>query len=178
MASLAYGTLMVTNARFGQEMVKFSVHPRHIRVALIGGDDIDYDSSDDGIAGIPIPHLSASSCVWESNDTLRCFDTLTEHMKTSLRATRKVFLEQHGSNSSSSKSSINSRRHYINRRWLLMGDSTMHRLYTLAQLQSILMKRSVATMQQQQRPTTQQRDGPLLHCTNIYSQHVVIEWND
>jgi hypothetical protein len=83
------------------------------------------------------PHLLASSsCIWTAEESMHflCLGPLTDHLKASLTVTRAEFLAQHGNVSSSSRSLRRDR--YINRRWLLLGDSTTARLFSMTELES------------------------------------------
>jgi hypothetical protein len=152
MASLAYcWTLMVTNARFGQEIVKFSVHP-----------PTPYPCSIYWWRWYRLRFLSWRYC--RHSNTLICQHRLVFGNRTTLCVVSILspIIWKHHCALLGKLSWHNTvlilvvavvvvviivvvTISIVGGYWL-MGDSTMHRLYTLAQLQSIFMKRSVATI--------------------------------
>ncbi len=105
--------------------------------------------------------LSLQSCHWIANVTNQmdqpCYDILTSHMKWSLNQTRHKYLLS---------ASPQLPYHYVNRRYVIFGDSTVYRLYAYTHLRALLMDKSVEMYKTQRTGST--CDSPLsLQCRRI-----------
>ena len=109
--------------------------------------------------------ISSSSCIWDPrNSNEYCKDLLFEHMSTSLNRSRALFLSRKESYENlSHNQSVTS---VLHRRWLLLGDSTVFRLF--AQLRQYLMIESVERYSTY-RASYQCNDHNSndFHCTNV-----------
>jgi hypothetical protein len=89
--------------------------------------------------------LSRQSCHWIANMTnptnQSCYDRLIRHMKWSLNQTRHQYL--------SSLSTSLPPYHYVNRRFVMLGDSTVYRLYAYSHLRTLLTEKAIREYQTQ-----------------------------
>ena len=120
--------------------------------------DVEANEDSDRIDRI----LALQSCHWIANITNQmdqpCYDVLTSHMKLSLNQTRLQYLLS---------ASPQLPYHYVNRRYVIFGDSTVYRLYAYTHLRALLMDKSVKLYQTQKR-TGSTCDSPLpLQCRRI-----------
>ena len=91
--------------------------------------------------------LASQSCHWIANITNQtnqtCFDRLIHHMKYSLNQTRHQYLSSSIVQQQQQQQQSSLPYHYVNRRYVILGDSTVYRLYAYTHLRPLLMDQSI-----------------------------------
>jgi hypothetical protein len=113
------------------------------------------------IASYDIP--SVSSCDYDIDDDKECLDIISLHINASLTFTRSAFI--YYLDEKQKYSSI--RDTYVNRRWLLLGDSTIARLFYFSSVKDVLKNQSVS-MYQYYRSTQCLSQHNAMECHEVY----------